>query len=187
MNSSDVEKKVFQEIISKSFDEQMFMKYLAFVLAIRDMYQSFHWGTSGRDFYEDHLLFERLYNASAEESDSVAEKFVGLCSPNVVCPVKLSSQRCEVYKNILEDLEISEGGNSLILRAMYAESCFLKVSEALYDNLEKSEKLTLGLDDMLTAVYSDHEDNIYLLKQKVISENINEKDNHEEMPEEDSE
>jgi len=170
MNTDEVEKKVFEELLSKEFDEEMLMKYLAFVLAVRDMYQSFHWGTSGSKFYEDHLLFERLYNSLSEESDSIAEKFVGLCSPNVACPVKLSRQRCEVYENIMDDLQIAEGGKSLILRAMYAEQCFLKVSETIYDKLEDSGSLTLGLDDLLASVYSAHEDNIYFLKQKVIIE-----------------
>ena len=172
MNTDQIEKKVFEEIINGKFDEKMFMKYLAFLLAIRDMYQSFHWGTSGRDFYEDHLLFEKLYNNLSEEADKVAEKFVGMCSPNVVCPVDLSAQRCVVYENIMDDLNISSGGNSLILRALYAESCFLNVSETLYDKLEESETLTLGMDDLLTSIYSDHEDNMYFLKQKVILERV---------------
>jgi hypothetical protein len=176
MNLNEVEKSVYDGLVEKNYDKDDFVKYLSFVLAIRDIYQSFHWGTTGSDFYEDHLLFERLYGELAEQADEVAEKFVGLSDSEVACPVMLSRTRCDIYDNLMEDFSISHGGNTLVLRAIFVEQAFLKISEALYDKLEESGNLTLGLDDMLASIYSKHEDNIYLLKQKVVVNNVGQND-----------
>jgi len=176
MNSQEIEKAVYDELLNENYDREDFIKFLSFILAIRDAYQSFHWGTSGRDFYEDHLLFERLYNEVSEEADSVAEKFVGLISPDIVDPTVLSRSRCDIYDNLMQDFDMKEGGNSFVIRAIFLEQSFLKISESFYDKLDESKQLTLGMDDMLASIYSKHEDNIYFLKQKVIIDHVGQND-----------
>jgi hypothetical protein len=187
MNNKQLEEKVLKEMLSKEYDEDILLKYLSFCLALRDMYQSFHWGASSDNFYEDHLLFERLYNKLSQDADDIAEKFVGASSSNVVCPIKISAQRCEIYNNILEGFIISDGGKPMSYRGIYAEQAFLKISADFYDNLESSNLLTLGLDDLLTSIYSSHEDNIYLLKQRVISQDVGNMRSEEDIADEESE
>jgi len=187
MNNKQLEEKVLKEMSSKEYDEDILLKYLSFGLALRDMYQSFHWGASSDNFYEDHLLFERLYNKVSYESDNIAEKFVGISSSNVVCPIKISAQRCEIFNNILEGFVISEGGKSMSYRGIYAEQAFLKISADFYDNLDNSNLLTLGIDDLLTSIYSNHEGNIYLLKQRVVSQDAGNAKSEEDIADEESE
>ena len=44
------------------------------------LHQNHHWTSMGDPFYGDHLLFQRLYEATVEEIDSIAEKAIGLVS-----------------------------------------------------------------------------------------------------------
>ena len=50
---------------------------LACLRAMSFSYQTSHWQAQGATFYEDHLLFERLYGSVTEEIDALAEKLVG--------------------------------------------------------------------------------------------------------------
>ena len=51
---------------------------LAQVKALSWLYQTSHWQTRGKLFYQDHLLFERLYESATGFLDKLAEKVVGL-------------------------------------------------------------------------------------------------------------
>jgi DNA-binding ferritin-like protein len=158
-----------KEILESKYDSDSLRKYLSFDIAIRNLYQSLHWGTNGENFYEDHLLFERLYNEIAEEVDGLAEKFIGIDSHEIACPIKISKDICDIYENLISDFKITGDPNLFIEHAMFVEKSFLKISESFYDALEEDGLLTMGLDDLLTAIYSKHEDNIYLLKQRYVS------------------
>ena len=96
----------------------------------------------------------------------------------------------------MSDFSIKSDGSNYYEFAMFMEHSFLKISESLYDSLEESGDLTMGLDDLMTAVYSSHEDNLYFLKQKYLSVNlskpesskdINDQKNKEDISEEESE
>lgn len=49
-------------------------RMLAHCLALRDLYKTSHWQTSGATFYQLHLLFDKHYEAQAELADAVAER-----------------------------------------------------------------------------------------------------------------
>jgi len=191
---------VVNEIFSSKYNTDDFVKYLAFAICLRDMYQHFHWGTFGENFYEDHLMYEKLYNSLSEEVDGIAEKLIGLDSNGVVDLIKVSECKNDIFKNLMSDFNVKSDSSTYYEFAMFMEHSFLKISEKLYESLESSGNLTMGLDDLMTAVYSTHEDNIYFLKQKYLSvslskpesakniEDINtEKENHEEESESESE
>ena len=78
-----MDEKVISEILESKYDGKDLARYLAFSLALRDFYQSLHWGTFGDSFYEDHLLYERLYNEISESGglfmcfDMLAEDISG--------------------------------------------------------------------------------------------------------------
>lgn len=164
---------VINEILSSKYNTEDLIKYLAFAICLRDMYQHFHWGTFGENFYEDHIMYERIYNSLSEEVDGIAEKFIGLDSNDVVDPLEISKCKNDIFNNLMSDFKIKSDASNYYEFAMFMEHSFLKISEKLYDSLEASEGLTMGLDDLMTAVYSTHEDNIYFLKQKYLSVNLN--------------
>ena len=62
------------------------LKFLASV------HQNHHWVTKGDPFYGDHLLFQRVYEATAEDIDTMAEKAIGLGSTTNVDLVLVTSQ-----------------------------------------------------------------------------------------------
>jgi starvation-inducible DNA-binding protein len=49
---------------------------------------NFHWNVEGSDFYEYHLLFERIYNEVLESIDTYAEELRAL---QIVTPASLSA------------------------------------------------------------------------------------------------
>ncbi len=49
-------------------------RLLAHTTALRDLYKKSHWQTSGANFYELHLLFDKHYGEQAQLMDALAER-----------------------------------------------------------------------------------------------------------------
>ena len=47
---------------------------LADTIALRDMYKKHHWQVSGPTFYQLHLLFDKHFEAQAEQADLIGER-----------------------------------------------------------------------------------------------------------------
>ena len=135
--------------------------YVATLKAMAQIHQFSHHTTSGKDFYGDHLLFERLYNSALEDLDLAAEKFMGLFEGNFLnydLQVDLLHKVLLKYKN----LDGSPAEMSLAI-----EKDFIKFSVEVYKSFEAEGRLTLGLDDMLAAIASKREESVYLLQQAI--------------------
>ena len=130
------------------------------------LHQNHHWTSMGDPFYGDHLLFQRLYQATVEEIDGLAEKAIGLGSTT---NVNLMLQTSQLLK-----LVTSEGTASMIptssdlaKKSLMAEMNFLKVIDIMISCLQECGLLTNGLSNMLQGIADIHEGHIYLLKQRV--------------------
>jgi DNA-binding ferritin-like protein len=133
-----------------------------FTATLRQLYviETFcHWTTRGDPFYGDHLLFERLYKATAEDADSAAERFIGLFGLEAVDYNKQTELMNKVAKKF-ESLH-----DDPINLALTAEKAFIEFAKAAYDVFEDEGVLSLGLDDLIMSIASTHETAIYLLKQ----------------------
>lgn len=122
-------------------------------------YQTAHWTVKGSLFYQDHLLFERLYNTVVGEIDEVAEKAIGVTGDRSV--VNLS--------DILD--KVSEGSKKLRYEPRenveFVQEA-IELEESLLAFLEESAKgVSLGVNDMMASIASAHEGNLYLLKQRL--------------------
>jgi len=136
------------------------LRYLAIV------HQTHHWTAKGDPFYGDHLLFERLYNTVNDEIDEVAEKAVGLGGIDNVSIALTGVQLAKLCSD--HEVEFSmPNANSLARRSLAAEVEFLRVVGACVESLEGSGLLTRGVDNMLAGIQDTHENNVYLLKQRV--------------------
>ncbi len=122
------------------------------------MYQTSHWQAKGSSFYGDHLLFQRLYESMSEQVDTLAEKLVGIFGPEHVMMLE-SFKRTAFWVEAWSQIE------DLHERGLQSEKDFQRVVRETYDAMEEEGSLTLGLDDFLAASASDHEANVYLLKQ----------------------
>jgi len=133
--------------------------YVATLKAIALIHQHNHWTTNGEMFYGEHLLFERLYDATLENLDLAAEKFIGIFGDECM---NYDFQADLLHKVLLRYRNL-EG--SPVEMSLAVEKAFLKFSKEAYDCFEQEGKMTLGLDDMIMSIASKSEESVYLLKQ----------------------
>lgn len=133
--------------------------YLATLKAVALIHQHNHWTTNGESFYGDHLLFERLYESVIKDVDTCAEKFMGLFGEE---PLDYKAQADLLHKVLLK---YSELDGSPIEMSLAVEKDFIQYSKYAYNCFEEEDALTLGLDDMITAISGKREEAVYLLQQ----------------------
>jgi DNA-binding ferritin-like protein len=124
-----------------------------------------HWQVKGRAFYGDHELFERLYTGMPGEIDGLAEKMVERYG-DIPVDAKITMKTALLWITKWSEYE------DLIERAYRAEDDLQDILEKLFDLLEESGALSLGMDDFLAALANAHETNMYLLKQRLGSEKV---------------
>jgi DNA-binding ferritin-like protein len=133
--------------------------YIATLKAIALIHQHNHWTTKGESFYSEHKLFERLYDATLENLDLAAEKFMGILGSDCL-DYDLQAELLHTVMLKYKNLEGSPAGMSLA-----AEKDFLKFSKDAYNCFEEEGHLSLGLDDMIMSIASKSEEAVYLLQQ----------------------
>jgi len=121
-------------------------------------YQEAHWKVKGASFYGNHLLFQRLYESLVEQVDTLAEKMVGKYGPEAVC----SSALVPRFESFLGRWQVV---GCLHKRGLLSEADFHAVVQKVYNELKALGELSLGMDDFLMAIASEHETNQYLLRQ----------------------
>jgi DNA-binding ferritin-like protein len=130
--------------------------------------QTAHWSTRGETFYGDHLLFERLYGVVNGEVDMVAEKAVGVGSANFVnAPLQLK----QMYKIMCmydESVSTIPQPSDWARKCYTAEQHIIGLVDQAIESLKSSGCLTKGVDNMLVGILDAHENNCYLLKQRII-------------------
>lgn len=140
--------------------EKLLSWYLGHLRFLYLMYQNCHWQCAGLSFYQDHLLFQRLYEGLVEEIDATAEKIIGVFDTEIVN----FNKQCEMIDHISKNMKLDSVPVNCFKQAIMAEESFLKLSRKLKEVLEAEEKLTLGWDDLLAAQASSSEGRMYLLK-----------------------
>jgi len=117
-----------------------------------------HWQIKGSNYYGDHLLLQRIYEAIPPEIDTLAEKIVAYYGPDSVEPI------CQA-QIMLEFLQFQEEKDP-IFRAKNVEEYLLQFFEVLFKQLESRNELSLGMNDFLAATANAHETFTYLLRQR---------------------
>jgi len=119
-------------------------------------YLNCHWTVGpGNDFYQLHLLFERLYGAVPDQVDTLAEKLVCFYGPEAV---PLCDRVLSIYKHA-EELKKS----GPIDGAMLLEESLQAAIKDAYTSMKNEGTLTPGVDDYLLSLANEHETHIYLL------------------------
>lgn len=130
------------------------------------VHQQNHWIVSGQTSFQDHLLFQRLYETIVGEIDTVAEKCVGVGDTSLV---NLDLQLKTVYqmlKNFSATSTITVGPADVVQKSLSVEYTFLKLCDIVRSSLDSQGLLTSGVDNMIAGIYDVHESHIYLLKQR---------------------
>jgi len=128
-------------------------------------YQTAHWQTAGVPSYGNHLLFQRLYESVQPEIDTLAEKMIGYFGLGAVDPsslVDLMSQRVHEWVAY---------ANCHVERGLHSEDQFQECVRKAYDSIKQMGRMTLGLDDFLMSIASNHESHTYLLQQLLVDVN----------------
>jgi hypothetical protein len=134
--------------------------WMSCLQALNILHQSHHWQTMGKEFYADHLLFERLYDATIADIDMLAEKLVGVGS------IKLTNYFSHI-KHIHDFLSLVNRGKPLIEESYRGECLFVAGGELVMEQLKQQGLVTTGVEQAIGNVLDKHEGSLYLLKQRV--------------------
>ena len=139
---------------------------LAFLRAESMVHQAHHWQTHGGSFYGDHQLFDRLYNATVEDIDKVAERMVGSGHHLLAQPVLHAKHVSAVVQSFYGDAPSNPNSDEYVLISLRVALRTLVVLKLVYSLLDKGQVLTHGTDNLLQGVADKHEEHVYLLKQR---------------------
>jgi len=125
------------------------------LVALYRLLQTLHWQSSGETSYQDHLLFQRLYEDVPKEIDSTAERLVGLFGEGSVDPGAIEAR---VVRRITSWQEIPQPS----VRALMAERDVLETlrSAALVFHEDP------GTENLLQGFSDKHMEHAYLLQQR---------------------
>jgi len=141
-------------------------KYTAMLRGLAILLQHTHWTSKNENYYGDHLLLDRIYTAADGQIDGSAERTIGLFGSKALTLESHIDLTSEFVHDILGKSS-NNNSDDLMEMALLAEESFLDFSKKLYDSLKSAEALTLGLDDLIMANASKHEEAVYLLKQRL--------------------
>ena len=140
---------------------------LSILSAIYNLYYVAHWKSGSPNQYADHELYGRMYEAIPDRLDALAEKIVGAYGTAAIDQV-------EIAQRVVQWLAKWKIAGSLIDQSLMAEDNLQITIEAVYNLLKNSGNITLGLDDFLMGLASEHEENIYLLNQRANAPSLDE-------------
>jgi DNA-binding ferritin-like protein len=136
------------------------------------LFQTFHWKVNGNSFYGDHLMFQRIYEGIEGQIDGVAEKAIGLGSPNLISSEKIT-ETMEVFLDHVNNMHslVTDDDNINFLYAKRGKDTielFIHTVEKMMMDLQDKDLLTKGLDNLLAGILDEQEGFVFLLKQRVL-------------------
>lgn len=138
--------------------KDLFINLLAHLRSLSLYYQTAHWSVKTSLFYQDHLLFERLYKDI--DLDAIAEKAVGLTDCDAVhLPVNLK----KVYEKIKALPQKPSDNSDFFKAALQLEQELIALCEAF----ESADGVSLGLKNLLADLADNSENRTYLIKQRL--------------------
>ena len=136
--------------------------FLAVTEGLQMLHHSHHWQTKGENFYGDHLLFQRLYEAILAEIDLIGEKLIGVSQDVSLTNYFKRVKAMEMYLKA-----VTHSDQPYVVVSHDAELAYVRMGGELMDKLEQAGLLTRGLEQMLGNILDKHEVHIYLLEQRV--------------------
>ncbi len=130
------------------------------------IHQANHWQSEGTTAYEDHLLFQRIYEGTDEFVDSLAEKSVGMGNASFVNPVAQSRQVHLFVQTLFPNQDqLTQTDRALV--SQYTVGAVLFLIDWALRSLESRNQLSNGIDNMLQGIADKHEEFAYLLQQRL--------------------
>ncbi len=139
---------------------------LSSLYALSVAHQTCHWKSCGEPFYGDHLMFQRMYDETVKEIDSVAEKYVGVTGDSTCLDAQqLLSSSAEAAKKMLAT-------GDCYSTMLGAEKTFINAVERMLRMLKDENKSSSGIENLLQAIVDTHESHVYLLGRRTANRQI---------------
>lgn len=139
---------------------------LVVLRAVYQFHQDHHWRSGGKNYYGDHLLFERLYAKLPEEIDSVAERCVGMGGSELIHSQIQGELTASVLKAFagIEASAVRRIGaqDARAFASLQAENELLGVIDEVLASTRSN-----GTQNLLQGIADAHEGNVYLLQQRL--------------------
>lgn len=123
------------------------------------LFHVYHWRSKGADYYGDHLLYQRLYQARAEEIDRIGEVLVALGGVSSVAP----GATIVGMQDLAARVEATQGTDAVKGLALVNET-LRRVNDA--NALLGKGPYTLSVNNVLAGFADKHLEALYLLKQR---------------------
>jgi DNA-binding ferritin-like protein len=129
--------------------------------AEQQLFWTYHWRSKGVDYYGDHLLFQRLYEARTAEIDRMGEVIMAIGGPKWVDPTISYAAQMDVVRRA---------------ESMKGASDPAKAASVVADTLQKielaNEKINeapfpLAVNNVIAGIADTHLESLYLLKQRM--------------------
>ena len=133
--------------------------YIAFLQSVYIRHKTSHWLAAGSNFYGNHLLLDRIAKTAEEDTDTAAEKLIGVFGSDALDP-NAQTRLIELVSKRFSDADPTRA-------ALEAENQFLTYSKSFIAILEKEGKLTDGLSNCLQGIADHREGAVYLLQQSL--------------------
>lgn len=130
------------------------MTELLYILnALNIFYKSCHWRCQGDFFYQDHLLFERLYDGIDGEMDGLVELIIGLTNDRTFADARIINEKTQIYTP-----SYGENNQENFTKALQLENSLLSSIAAIPQSSD------VGLYNHIATIADNHRRKVYLLK-----------------------
>jgi len=134
---------------------ELLLDLWACLRAAHHLYWTLHWQSKGPNFYGDHLLFERLYQARVEEIDGLAEVIAGTYGAAQLEPVR-------AWQAALAKIEAARTGTAPGIAEMVLASAEAASAAVPGAGLKGPG----GMENFLTGIATAQIADLYLLRQR---------------------
>ncbi len=133
--------------------------YLANLYSLYLKTQNFHWNVTGSEFYSLHLLFEKHYEAMAEEIDEVAERIrsLGMMVDASFSSFKKLSSIGEEHKKLTS--------KDMLLYLIEGHQVLIRQGRSVSEEAEHAQDC--GTVDMMGRRMGEHEKMLWMLRSQV--------------------
>lgn len=136
---------------------------VAMLRAVYQVHQGAHWQTRAQTYYADHLLFQKLYEATLPEIDSVAERTIGSGGLALLNPTSQSARTTEFIDAVRGSGAKVPNAHELVAVSLSVENMLLQ----LIDEVLSLPGVSQGTQNLLQGIADTHEGHIYLLQQRL--------------------
>jgi DNA-binding ferritin-like protein len=150
-----------QQDVTTVSSSELFAKLISGLYALYTLQRIAHWRSSGEMFYGDHLMYQRMYEATNDEIDAVTERALGSTRDDTMLePVKFLSLATQSMKSVCSTADVASS-------LLNAENALIAAIVVILEALKASSKLTDGIENLLQGIADKHEEHVYLLSRRL--------------------